>query len=66
MKVPKDYRPMVRAALDAGWRIKETAKGHIKLMSPDGETSVILPSSSRSTRGIQNVASILKKAGVSA
>lgn len=46
LKVPKDYRRLVRAAEDAGWTLSLTGKGHPKLTSPDGSYATPIPSSS--------------------
>lgn len=37
VKIPKDYRPLVRAAVDAGWEFTKNSRApHAKLVAPDG------------------------------
>ena len=45
-KIPKDYRAMVRAAMDQGWTFSISGKGHAKLTSPDGQYSTPIPGTS--------------------
>lgn len=61
--VPKDYRPIVRAALDAGWAQSQTRHGHLKLTGPDGH-AVAIPSSSTNPRTLETVKSNLRRHGV--
>lgn len=45
--VPKDYRPLLKAALAEGWTLTRTAHGrHPILTSPDGSYSTPLPGTS--------------------
>lgn len=37
VKIPKDYRPLVRATIEAGWEFTKTGRSpHAKLIAPDG------------------------------
>lgn len=63
--VPKDYRPFVKAAVEAGWQLKQPKKGHPRLVSPDGRVMVVLPSTSVSRRSVLNIRADLRRNGVS-
>jgi predicted RNA binding protein YcfA (HicA-like mRNA interferase family) len=58
----KDVRELVRAIEKQGWRV-EHGSGHLKAMSPDGETIVTLPTTPSGGRWRQNVISQLKRGG---
>lgn len=62
-RVPKDYRPWVNAAIDAGWHLSQTRHGHLKVTAPDGYATPI-PSSSNDRRLFKAVTGRLRKRGV--
>ncbi len=62
-RVPKDYRPWVNAAIDAGWRISQSRHGHLKLTAPDGYATPI-PGTSRDSSLHRAIVSRLRKRGV--
>lgn len=62
-RVPKDLRRAVRAALDAGWVIRPGTR-HAVLLSPDGRTTVGVPSSPSDWRSIRNTLAELRRGGV--
>lgn len=60
--VPKDFRPWVKAALHHGWRIDQRGN-HVKLLAPDGCTTIPVPSCSNN--GLRVVfRNQLRKAGL--
>ena len=48
IKVPKEYRTLVRDAQERGWELVAKRHGHFKLVAPDGYSTPV-PSSSGST-----------------
>lgn len=46
--IPKEYRPMVKAALGAGWTLTRTRQGHPKLTNPDGSYATPIPTAYKS------------------
>lgn len=48
--VHKDARHLVQAALDAGWTLTHTGKGHPCLNPPDGSPGVTMSMSPRSSQ----------------
>lgn len=64
MKYPKDYAPLVEAAVAAGWTHVAQRNGHTRLIHPDGERYVVLPSSSVSNTGLLNTRARLRRAGL--
>lgn len=61
--VPKDYRSLVDAALEAGWEVSKSRHGHLKLSAPDGYSTPI-PGSSNSGGLRKQIANRLRKRGV--
>jgi len=61
--IPKDFRPMVDAALAAGWTISTAASGHVKWKSPEGKM-VVTSCSSVNRRGVRNARSDLRRMGL--
>lgn len=63
MRVDKEIAAWIRAAEDAGWRVEETAQGHLRFKGPKGEMVHIAGHAGRrSTR--HNAAAQLRKGGV--
>lgn len=58
----KELRPLVRVALDAGWKLTRGGK-HYKLTSPAG-ACVFMSGTGVGSRGVQNMRSVLKRAGL--
>jgi hypothetical protein len=61
--LPKDYRPLVRAALANGWKLQRTGKGHAKLTSPTG-WSTPLPGTSKNPSLFKAIRKRLAEHGV--
>lgn len=61
----KDYRPLAKAAVAAGWTISISRGGHPKLTSPSGQI-VPLPSSSNGANLHKAIRAKLRKMGVEA
>lgn len=60
----KDFRPLVGAALAAGWRMTRLANSHIRLFAPDGVTVVTMSATPRNpSREVRNVRAALRRAG---
>lgn len=63
--LPKDYRSVARAALEAGWTVTKSGGGHAKLRSPDGQTTMPLPGSGKVALNLyKSITSTLRKAGL--
>lgn len=62
--IPKEYRPIVKAALGQGWELSFSRHGHPMLSSPDGSFSTPIPSSSRSPAMYTAIKVRLVKAGL--
>lgn len=63
--VHKDARPIIRLALDAGWTLTHTGKGHPCLVPPDGGPGVTMSLTPRSSRKmIWNLCRDLRKRGL--
>lgn len=65
MGVPKDYRPLVKAALRQGWTLTSGRSRHPKLTAPDGRSTPI-PSTSSAPEMFRGWAARLRKMGVRA
>lgn len=50
---------LIKAARNAGWRVKESG-GHTKIFPP----VIVIPSTPSDYRAIENLKSLLKKAGL--
>ena len=63
--VPKEYRKPVRQALRQGWRPKTRGNGnHLKLLSPDGVTMVVISCSPNGgCRSLENTLAELRRGG---
>jgi hypothetical protein len=64
MRVPRELRPLAKAAKAAGWTIAPTRKNHLRWTSPDG-VLLFTPSSPSDHRGATNHRLRLRRAGVS-
>lgn len=66
--IRKEYRPLIRAARKAGWRIvipRTRRQAGVKMYSPDGETQITLHRTpSRGGRALENTKARLRRAGV--
>jgi hypothetical protein len=61
---PQEARSLMRRAVRQGWAITVTNGGHIRLTPPDGGTPIIAALTSSGGRGVNNLRSLLKRAGV--
>lgn len=59
----KDYRPLAKAAVAAGWNISISRGGHAKLTAPDGRI-VPLPGTSHGRNLYRSIRAKLRKMGV--
>ena len=62
-RIPRDYQPLVRKAIDAGWRVVHRRR-HVQLYSPHG-VIVCLSATPSDWRGLANLRAQLCRAGVS-
>ena len=46
-----------------GWRVNVTGSGHYRLLSPDGQTIVILQATPTDYRGMRNTISAMRRGG---
>lgn len=60
----KQLREYLLIAIEQGWTPKLSRKGHIKMLSPDGKTTVGCPGTPSCYRGVKNVRADLRRAGV--
>lgn len=63
MRIPKDLRRTADQAIEAGWTIEQTRKGHLAWKSPEGET-VFCPGTPSDHRSVANVIGKLRRAGL--
>lgn len=63
MKIQKDFRPLLKAAKDAGWTLHERDKG-ILLRAPDGKSTQMIHGSNSDFRAVKNLRASLRRAGV--
>ena len=63
MKVHRDLRPLVEAALGAGWEVTKTGSGHLRFKSPTGAL-VFTGSTPSDHRAVENVRALLRNAGL--
>lgn len=61
----KDARRVVCAAIEAGWEWVMTGKGHSRLRSPDGVTTVIVSGSSSDGNAARVLRRELRRGGLS-
>jgi hypothetical protein len=59
----KDHRKLIRRARDQGWCVRPTRDGH-RLLSPDGEVTVILHTSESDRRALLNTRARLRRGGL--
>lgn len=60
-----DLRDIERAAIDQGWKVDRTAKGHPRFTPPDPNQDIIIGSGTPSdVRAIRNLLARLKRAGL--
>lgn len=65
LRVHKDFRRLVQAALDAGWSWRRTGGGHVRLEPPDGTRGVTLPSTpNKASSSKRKLAGDLRRAGL--
>lgn len=64
-EVPKEYRPVIKAAIEQGFRYDTSGKGHPRLFPADKSKAIITiagtPSDKR--RGLQNLVADIRRAG---
>lgn len=64
--IPKELKPWVTEALEAGWDFSRTKSGHYRFKPPTGTPwpIVIISSTSSDWRGNKNGFSLLRQAGL--
>ena len=63
MKIPKEYRPLAKAAREQDWTIGPTKGGHLVWISPSGG-KVFTPATPSDWRSLPNVIRKLKHKGL--
>lgn len=63
IRVVKELRPLVRAAIAAGWTVTKTGGGHLRFRSPTGAL-VFAPSTPSDHRSVKNTAAELRRHGL--
>lgn len=65
MVVAREYRPLVKAAMQSGWTLKPQGRSpHPKLVAPDGSYSTPIPTSSTVPALLRAVEKRLRDHGV--
>lgn len=59
-----EFQKIIDTAVAQGWKLKLTKKGHRKLLSPDGKTTVVTGGTPSDRRALMNFRADLKRAGV--
>jgi len=62
--VPRDFRPLIDAAVAQGWQVSTTGGGHLKFQSPAGRV-VFAASTPSDWRASRNLRAELRRAGLS-
>jgi hypothetical protein len=55
---------MLSRAITMGWRVKRTGGNHIKAMSPDGNSVVVISGTPSDHRAIMNIRAAFRRAGL--
>lgn len=63
MKVPRDMKPLVQAAREAGWEVTMSGGGHLRFEAPNGEL-VFTSSSPSCRRAAANTRAELRRKGL--
>ncbi len=59
-----DWRPLIRAAVAQGWRLGRRTRHGLRLLAPDGRTTVSLPGTPGDWRAWRNAVAALRRAGL--
>lgn len=59
----KDWKKLMKAAQNQGWRIVQAKHCHFKWFAPDGKTMLVSGSSTSDRRGLANHLSNMRRAG---
>jgi predicted RNA binding protein YcfA (HicA-like mRNA interferase family) len=62
-----DFKHLVRALRQQGWRLEHTNNGHLKLIPPNGTGVVVMTGNHKTAdpRAIRNTVSLLRQRGFS-
>lgn len=60
----RDTATLVREAADAGFTVKRTRGGHVRLVPPGGGETIVAPSTPSDHRSLKNTRAVLKRAGL--
>lgn len=63
MASTKDYRQLLRKVKKQGFDVEQTKGGHVRVTSPCGELSRVIPCTASDFRAIKNSTADLKKIG---
>lgn len=63
MKVPRQYKALLRMAVEQGWEVRMTRSSHVRWQAPDGQI-VITASSTASWSAYRNARAKLRRAGL--
>ncbi|MBA3300846.1 MAG: type II toxin-antitoxin system HicA family toxin [Thermoleophilaceae bacterium] len=59
----KEFKEIIKAAKEQGWRVEPTKKGHVKFFAPDDENIVTAGGTPSDHRAIANLISRLRRYG---
>lgn len=62
--IGKELRPLVTAALDAGWRVVQRRNGHLTLYPPNSRSPLFTSSTPSDSRALHNIRSGLRQRGL--
>jgi hypothetical protein len=62
-RVPKDYRRLVKAAIEQGWMPKVDGRGHTRLSKP-GHRPLYVAFSPSDKRGLKNTVAQMRREGI--
>lgn len=64
MKVKRELRPLVSAAIEQGWEVTLTGGGHLRFKAPTGALVFCASTPSGGRRSIENTEAMLRRAGL--
>jgi predicted RNA binding protein YcfA (HicA-like mRNA interferase family) len=63
MSAKKELKEIVKAAEKQGWRVKQTKKGHLMFLAPDGVNKLTTGGTPSEHRAIDNLLASLRRYG---
>jgi hypothetical protein len=64
IRVPRELRPLVLAAVEAGWTVERTGGGHLRFKSPSGALVFTPSTPGGGRRSIENCRAELRRKGL--